>query len=180
MKLWFWIKLTITAFALFALAAVLIPKASPQTLLPLQVKTCRTQYTVFVEQLTTAAVAIDSLSQRQAVVDLAAAAEHSYDLIASDPAHSVAAVCAADRLAKLDAVITRLKEEGYLPDPEIAGAAQAKLSGELLAENLDHFWAVFRRSSSSTSATGVLDRKTANDQKRPTSPRTNPGVQPYP
>lgn len=179
MKLWFWVKFTITAFALFALAAVLLPNAFPQTQQPVSLKACRTQYVGAVEQLVLAAVAIEDLNRRQAVIDLAAVAQHSYDLVAGDPPTRPAVICAPDRLAKLDAVIARLKADGYIPDPEVAGAAQSKLSGELLADAVSHFWSLFPPGRESPALDRSLDPKSANDQKRATSPRTNPGVQPY-
>jgi hypothetical protein len=173
MKFWFWVKMTITAFILFGVAA---HYGLSQALQPASLKACRTQYVGTVEQLVLAAVAIEDLNRRQAVIDLAAVAQHSYDLVASDPPHSAAVICAPDRLAKLDAILARLKTDGYIPDPEVAGAAQSKLSGELLADAVARFWAVFP----SRSGNPALDRKTINDQKRPTSPRPNPGVLPYP
>ena len=112
--------------------------------------------------------------RRQATINLSAATQHSYDLLAGDSAHAAEALCAPQRLADLDAVIASLREAGYLPDHGERAAVQAKLSDEALRDGIARFRAVFPPGTRSQ----VPAAGEPSLQKRATSPRTNPGVQP--
>jgi hypothetical protein len=169
MKFWFWVKFTIAAFILFGIAA---HYASTQTPAPAPLKACQAKYAATVEQLVTAATAMSVVTEpdrRQATINLSAATQHSYDLLAADPAHSAEALCTPQRLADLDAVTASLREAGYLPDHGERAALQAKLSDEALRDGIARFRVVFPAGTGSPAPAA----KVPELQKRPTSPRSD-------
>jgi hypothetical protein len=188
MKFWFWVKFTIAAFMLYGLAA---HYGLSQTPAPAnesyqsfatqhdakKLKACQAKYASTVDQLTTATMVMSLIyepDRRRTTINLSAAAQHSYDLLAADPAHSAEALCAPQRLADLDAVTASLREAGYLPDHGERAAVQARLSDESLRDAIARFRVVFSPGTGSPNSAA----REPEVQKRPTSPRTNPGVQP--
>lgn len=173
MKLWFWVKFTIAAFILFGVAGYY---ANSQTL-----KACQAKYSSTVDQLATAATTMSVISEpdrRLVVINLMSTVQHSYDLLAADPAHSAEALCSPQRLADLDAVTASLREGGYLPDHGERASVQVKLSDEALRDGIARFRVVFPPGIAPVPRSQNPAAREPELQKRPTSPRTNPGVQP--
>jgi hypothetical protein len=188
MKFWFWVKFTkftIAAFMLFGVAAYYGLSQTPANQSyqsfadqhdARKLKACQAKYAATVEQLTTAATTMSVVSEpdrRQATINLSAATQHSYDLLAADPAHSAEALCTPQRLTELDQVTASLSEAGYLPDHGERAALQAKLSDEALRDGIARFRVVFSLGSGSPPGSPAPAAKVPELQKRAAGPRSD-------